>query len=631
MQKKQYVTVIPDLEYYRKIFNCCYACPVHTKAGNYVTAIADGEYEKAYNIAHDPNPFVYVCGRVCGHPCETACRRGEIDKPVSIRALKRFATEKHSRSHKISTRKSAPLDNAKKVAVIGAGPAGLSAAHDLAEMEYSVTIFEKTSAVGGMLYLGLPKYRLPRYIIREEIDAILSLGIEVRVNTAIGKDFSITDLRGQGYEAIFLSIGADKGRGLNIEGEDMDGVLNGIDFLLNVNLGYKVDLGSRAIIIGGGNVAIDVARSVVREIADIDNMPPDEMKETLHTVKSVFHRLEQVDRRKKPRKDELRVALDVARSAMRMGEKDIDVKMICLESREEMPAHEWEIEEAGREGIAILPSLGPRRIHGKDGKVTGLEVIEIKSVFDENGRFNPTYVEGTNKIIPTDSIILAVGQASDLSFIRPEDNIEITKRGTIAADPATCSTTSPGIYAGGDAAFGPRLIIDAVADGKRAAAAIDQYLNKEEKAKQVSGYMKKVVPFDMPYRYDSIPRHDPPALPVDRRIGLAEVELCYSDKDAKIEGTRCLKCDINTIFDSSKCILCGGCMDICPQYCLKMVRLDQIYGEDDNLSILLQKMLGEEQTKEGSAIIKDENRCIRCALCAQRCPVGAITMERILI
>ncbi|RMF88536.1 MAG: FAD-dependent oxidoreductase [Nitrospinota bacterium] len=631
MREQRYRVRIPDLDYYRELIKCQAACPIHTSAGCYVTAIAREDYEEAYALARKPNPFVYTLGRVCGHPCEDACRRGEFDAPVAICALKRVATEHHNLGLGHSVETAVVKKKAQKVAIVGAGPAGLSAAHDLARMGYQVTVFEASGVAGGMLNLGLPVYRLPKDIVKLEVDAILHLGVELRLHTPLGPHFTLQDLRRQGYHAIFIAVGAGKSRDLKIEGVELDGVLKGVEFLLNINLGYRVELGERVIVIGGGNVAVDVARSVVRRIETVDIVDIDEIKETLDIYRATLRRL--LDQHT-PSEEGLTVAMDAARSALRLGAKE--VRMVCLESLEEMPAHKKEIAEAQKEGILLSPSRGPKRIIGRDGKVVGLETIACSAVFDQQGRFNPTFVEGTEEVIPADTIILAIGQTSDFSFIQEEDGIQLSPRGTIAVDPDTLATSAPGIFAGGDAAFGPRLIVHAIADGQKAARAIDAFLSGGEKRWKTVARFHPLPHHRMPEHYLEIGRHEMPTLPLNRRVGIAEVELGFADADAVEEGKRCLQCFINPIFDGDKCILCGGCVDVCPENCLRLVRIQDLEGDED-LERLLQIRYGGEEISlqpdlsswpvEGSAMLKEEDRCIRCGLCALRCPTGAISME----
>ncbi|MFQ5604668.1 MAG: FAD-dependent oxidoreductase [bacterium] len=604
-----------NAEWLKKNFPCYWACPVHTEAGRYVNLIAQGRFEEAYRIARAPNPFASICGRICAAPCETACRRGQLDKPIAIRALKRFVCERYgvesmidiSRIHEALGPRIKPKN--KWVAVIGSGPAGMSCAHDLALLGYNVTVFEKQEVPGGMLTLGVPEYRLPRELVRMEINAILSLGVELKLGKALGRDFTLKDLKESGFEAIFLAIGAHKSRDLRIEGVELDGVLRGVDFLLNVNMGYKVELGEKIIVVGGGNVAIDVARTAARQ-----------------------ERIEEVA-------SDITEALDVARSAVRFGAKE--VHMVVLESRREMPATVEEIQEALEERIHIHNSVGPNRILGENGVVVGLETIDCVSVFDENGKFNPKFAHETEKVIEADTIIMSIGQASDLSFIQPEDGIEVTPRNTIKVDTDTLATTAPGIYAGGDVCFGPRVAIDAIADGRRVARAIDEYLTgRKHEVKKVYLTVYDTYEYEQQPEFEKVNRINIPALPIDRRVGVAQVELGYTEEQAVLEAKRCLRCWINTVFvgreeSGSECILCGGCVDICPESCIELVFLDQLIGDPKAMKTLEQSedfILGRRQTIldeeiEGAVMIKDETICIRCGLCAKRCPVDCIKME----
>jgi formate dehydrogenase (NADP+) beta subunit len=625
-------TKLVDLEWLESNFPCMQACPVHTQAGRYVTLIAQGRYEEAYGYARMPNPFASICGRVCGHPCEPACRRGEFDSPISIRALKRFVTERYGPESR------QPIDvfpekpkvlHREKVAVIGSGPAGMSAAHDLALLAYSVTIFEAAAVPGGMMRLGIPEYRLPRDVLQAQIREILDLGPELRLNARLGRDFSLADLRAQGFKAVLLAFGLHRSRELNLPGNDLDGVVKGIDFLLNVNLGYRFSIGKNVIVIGGGNVAIDVARTAMREQQKQSGEPlsegalPDRLSPSEMDVA-------------------MKEFMDVSRAALRMGARE--VHLVCLESREEMPASEEEIEEGLNEGIRIHPSLGPKQFVGKNGKLTGLETIHCASVFDAQRRFNPTFEPGTEAVMPCDTVILAIGQASDVSFLNPQDGIETTRQGTVKIEPETLMTSAPGVFAAGDIAFGPRLIISAVADGKRAAEGIDRYLRGPEwKPKPKHVLITVLDHHEMAVHYDEYSRLAVPVIPIDRRTGIAEVETGFTEEQARLEASRCLRCWINTIFEGkeeegTECILCGGCVDVCPENCLRLVPLSQFAFSDDTKSLLderasdddvtLQHLRAEELgAVEGSVMVKDETICIRCGLCAERCPAHTITME----
>jgi len=396
-----------------------------------------------------------------------------------------------------------------------------------------------------------------------------------------------------------------------------------------VNLGYRFQIGKRVVVIGGGNVAIVVARSAMREqqqklMTDIAGVVlPDELNSSEMDVA-------------------MKEFMDVSRQALRMGARE--VHLVCLESREEMPASEEEIEEGMMEGMKIHPSLGPKQFVGKEGKLTGLEVIRCTSVFDAQHRFSPTFAPGTEMVLPCDTVILAIGQASDISWIKPSDGIEITRQGTPKIEPTTLMTTAPGIFAAGDIAFGPRLIINAVADGKKAAEQIDKFLRGPEW--QPKPQFVQITVLDhhkMAEQYDEYSRLAVPVIPLERRTGVAEVETGFTEEQARREASRCLQCWINTIFEGteangSECILCGGCVDVCPENCLQLIPLKQFeFSEETQMQVdatvgvraneLLHLAPGELAGGEGSVMVKDETICIRCGLCAERCPVNTITME----
>jgi formate dehydrogenase (NADP+) beta subunit len=624
---RRFVDKKVDQDWLNTNFPCMMACPAHTNAGRYVGLIAEGEFEEAYRVAREPNPLASVCGRVCAHPCETACRRGEIDKPIAIRALKRFLTERYGPESRY------PVDvNASRVqpmlpfqiAIVGAGPVGLSSAHDLARMGYAVTIFEASQVAGGMLYLGLPEYRLSRSVVEAQVREILSTGdITLKLNQAAGRDFTIADLRRE-FDAVLIAVGAHRSRDLAIPGVDLDGVHKGIDFLLNVNLGYRFTIGRKVLVIGGGNVAMDVARSAAREVLRQHASGVESFEPTQGSMDAVA----------------AREMMDVSLSALRLGAQE--VHLVCLETREEMPAALEEIEEAEEEGITIHPGLGPKRILGENGRAVALEVLKTKSVFDVNRRFNPTFYENSESRLDCDTIIMAIGQAPSLQFLGPGDGVEISPRGLIAVNPQTLMTSAAGVFAGGDCVFGPRLIIDSVADGKRAAVGIDEFLRGTEHPApivEVEVLDRHRMPLDL---LDLI-RPSIPMLPLNRRTGVTEVEIGYDEETAVAEAQRCLHCWVNTVFegnaeDATSCILCGGCVDVCPENCLELVSLDRIAFEEettaqlaemrDLLAVELDDIKAEELgVIAGSAMLKDETRCIRCGLCAARCPAGTITME----
>ncbi len=625
---KRYKDKKVDADWLHSNFPCMMACPAHTNAGRYVGLIAQGNFEEAYRYAREPNPLASICGRVCAHPCETACRRGEIDRPISIRALKRFLTEQFGpeSKHRIDVnagraQKKLPF----KVAVVGGGPVGLSAAHDLALMGYSVTIFEAAPVAGGMLYLGIPEYRLPRDVVEAQVREILQTGdITLKLNHAAGRDFTFSDLRRQGFDAVLVAVGAHRSRDLSIPGVDLDGVHKGIDFLLNVNLGYRFTIGQKVIVIGGGNVAMDVARSAAREVVRQHAAGVQDVEPSQENVTAVA----------------TREMVDISLSALRMGAREVN--LVCLERRNEMPAALEEIEEAEQEGIIIHPGLGPKRILGHDGRVAALETLKTKSVFDENKRFNPAFYDNSESQIACDTIIMAIGQAPRLDFFTPEDKVELSPRGLIAVNPQTLMTSAPGIFAGGDCVFGPRLIIDSVGDGKRAAIGIDEFLRGAKHPEPVIE-VEVFSRHSMPLGYLDIHRQHVPMLPLERRTGVTEVEIGYDRDTAMAEAQRCLHCWVNTVFegapeDGSMCILCGGCVDVCPEKCLELVSLDRIAFAPETVQHIRdhQELFGVELDEvkadelgvvAGAAMLKDETRCIRCGLCAMRCPVGTITME----
>ncbi|MBX2990696.1 MAG: FAD-dependent oxidoreductase [Bacteroidetes bacterium] len=608
---------IPDIEYWQRQIKCQWGCPVRTDSRGYVIAIAEGRYFDAYKIARAPNPFASICGRVCGAPCEVECRRGSIDESITIRALKRFVTEQHG-VEAGDPAKTIEFSNARrddsnpkagtKIAVIGGGVAGLTAAHDLSLLGYNVTVFEAGPVAGGMLMTGVPTYRLPRELVQMEIQAILSLGVELKTNTRVGKEVTIPQLRSQGFEAILIAAGLQRGRNLPIKGVELEGVVHGIDFLKQVNMGEEVKLGERVVVIGGGNVAFDVARSAVR------------VGGKFRTEAQDFYE-----------------AADSSRMALRSGAKE--VHLVCLESRDEMPADEIEIHEGVEEGVSLHPSRGPLEIIGVNGKATGLATRKVKSVFDENGRFSPTFYDEPGEIIPADTIMLSIGQTIDDAFVKDVPDLAL-ERGIIKIDPTTKRTNVPDIFACGDVAEGAKLFINAVASGQRAAISIDEYLRKKEVEEKRFGYFElPVLQHRMHEGYLQLDRINPPALdPTTRATTQELVELNFEEGVAQEQGARCLKCHINTIFNGDVCILCNGCVDVCPTYCLALVPLTQIelvpqledalvqrYGV--NVRNMLEKE-GHAAVKQlGSAMLKDEELCIRCGYCAKRCPTGAVTME----
>ena len=560
----------------------------------YVAAIADGRDELAYLTARLPNPFASVCGRVCAAPCEDACRRGAIDRPIAIRALKRFVTEKFGPEsegadkrvwERVTAPPAAPLRE--RVAIVGGGPAGLAAAHDLRRLGYAVTIHEATDKLGGAMWLGIPEYRLDRGVLAADVQAIIDLGVEVHTESKLGEDVTLDELRRE-YDAVFVGIGATLGRGLDIEGGEADGVLKAIEFLINMNRGFHVDVGERVLVVGGGDVAMDAARTALRA-SDYDAA---------------------AEAAEEDGRSSMRDALDVARTASRAGARDITV--MSLEGRDEMPAHEFEIEEAEHEGIDFENRRGPRRIVVDDtGSVVGVETVGVVSVFDEDGRFSPVFDEDDIRIIEADTVILAIGQAIDLAVLG-DDGPTPSPRGTIAVEDATGRTSLADVWSGGDCAKGPRTLIDAIADGRRAAADIHRSFGGTLPEDE-PGHMVELKQFHrLGDDYDGLDRVTVPTLDTGRRTGLAEVELGFTEEQARCEAKRCLRCFANIVLDTDKCVLCALCADVCPVNVISLVPVHDVAPDHSGAP--------------ATALLLDEERCIRCALCVDRCPPDALSM-----
>lgn len=585
-----------DLEYFDLNIPCLAACPVHTNAGSYVAAVADADDRAAYLTARLPNPFASVCGRVCSAPCEDACRRGEIDRPIAIRAIKRFVTERYgaeARGNSLWAATEPPRapERPQSVAIVGGGPGGLSAAHDLRLLGYQVTLYEATDELGGMMRLGIPEYRLPRELLDREIQAIVNLGVDVRLNSRLGEDVALDVLREE-HDAVFLTIGATQGRDLDIPGHDSDGVFKALEFLLNVNRGFHVDVGKKVVVIGGGNVAMDAARTALRSAAYLEKVRPERVPVSNEDEQSGY-------------------PIDVARSALRAGATEVTI--VSLEAPGEMPADEFEIEEAEEEGIRFVHRRGPHAVLTDEvGRASALMTVGVTRVFDDDGRFSPEFDRGDIQVIDADSVILAIGQAVDLESLGV-DGPEISPRGTISVNPKTLRTSLSRMWAGGDAAFGPRILIDAVADGRRAAASIHTALAPDDiTATRRPGMMTIVESFHRQSdRYDEWDRVPIPSLPTHRRIGLQEVETGFSEAEARREASRCLRCFLNILLDVDSCVLCGLCADVCPLDVISIVPASRITGGSGATVLLL-----------------NESRCIRCALCIDRCPSRALSMGK---
>ncbi len=506
---------------------CKAGCPAHIGVQGYVKLAAQGKYTEALKLIKLENPFPAVCGRICPKFCEDECTRCEIDQAVAVDDIKKFIAQQelNAESRYVPTKKN---EFDKKIAIIGGGPAGLSCAYYLAVEGYPVTVFEKQKALGGMLTLGIPSYRLEKDVINAEIEILKELGVEFKTGVEVGKDVSIADLRSQDYKAFYMAIGAQAGRGLGLEGEDAEGVVPGVDFLRNVNLGEEVNLDGNVIVIGGGNVAIDVART-----------------------------------------------------ATRAGAAQVD--MFCLESREKMPAHHEEVQEALDEDINVNNSWGPKRIVTENGRVTGVEFRKCLSVFDESGRFNPSYDEENTKIVPADHVLLSVGQAMDWGNLLEGSAAELNPNKTIQADATTYQTKESDIFAGGDVVTGPRFAIDAIAAGKEGAISIHRFVQNGQSL--ILGRLNRDYrPFDKTNLnldgFDVMPRQTVPHVDGQKsKQTFNDLRGTLTEEQIKQETARCLGCGV-VVADEFMCVGCGSCTTKCKFDAISLVRTDDKPGHD---------------------------------------------------
>ncbi len=483
---------------------CKLTCPAGCNGQGYIALISKGKYLEALNHIKQWIPLPASVGRICHHPCEQQCNRGEIDEPLGIAPLKAFAADivrQKRQEGALPPEEKPAIDPAKpKVAVVGSGPSGLACAYDLIKHGYPVTIFEAASKPGGQLQWAIPPYRLPKEKLAEDVNDIVNLGIELKLNTPIDGKYSLSKLKSEGFRAIYLAIGTQKSRGLTIPGIESSGVLLALDFLKDVNLGKKVSLGKRVVVVGGGNVAMDVARS-----------------------------------------------------ARRLGA--VDVKMVCLESRPEMPAHIWEIAEAEEEGIQINNSWGPQEIIAGEGRVTGIIFQKCTSVYDSEKRFNPTYNPDLTTKFECDNVIIAIGQATDLSVLPENTRIKTSRGGLIITDPVTLATDEAGVFAGGDVVSGPKSAVEAIAHGHEAAISIERYLSgldlKRDRIKI------KEDPAPIPEgKHPRIQRVKLRTIPMEQRLStFTEMNIMYSEEEAKAESNRCLNCGL--------CSECLQCVSVC--------------------------------------------------------------------
>lgn len=498
---------------------CKTECPAHIGIQGYIKLAAQGKYREALELIKNENPLPAVCGRICPHNCETECTRGNLDSPVAIDEIKKFIAEQELNSeYKFVPKKR--HDYGKKIAIVGAGPAGISCAYYLAIDGYAVTVFEKQKSLGGMLTLGIPSFRLEKDVVNAEIDILKEMGVEFKTGIEVGKDVSLQDLRDQGFKAFYLAIGAQSGRKIGVEGEDAKGVFTGVEFVRSVNLGEDVKLSGNVIVIGGGNVAIDVARSATRVGAET-------------------------------------------------------VAMYCLEERSQMPAALDEIEEAEGEGIVVHNSWGPKRILTENGKVTGVEFKKCVSVFDENKRFSPVYDEAQTITVKADAVLLSVGQAIDWGNLVEGSDIELNPNKTIKADPFTYQTGQSDVFAGGDVYTGPRFAIDAIAAGKQGAISIHRFVQPGQSLvfgrdrREYIALDKENINLD---GYDRIPRQQPAHNPSAADLkSFTDTRLPFTEEQLKKETERCLGCGASVV-DEFMCVGCGQCTTKCKFDAISLVR-----------------------------------------------------------
>jgi len=567
---------ILDQGWFEENVGCENACPVNTRAPQYISAIREENYDLAFELNRGDNLFPAILGRICVHPCEEKCRRGLlIDLPISICSLKRTSAD-----HRVASSKTeATLQKRdKRIATIGAGPSGLSAANDLARLGYSVTIYETFPVPGGMLNVGIPPYRLSREIVQQAVEEVKRLGVIISTEKPVGKELNLEGLRKE-YDAVYIAAGAHQAEKLGIPGEDFAGVIHGVTFMRMVNLREDLKIvGQRVAVVGGGNTAMDAARS-----------------------------------------------------SFRLGAKEVFI--LYRRTREEMPVDMRELDQVEEEGIRVHYLTSPIKVLSKDGvKISGLQCIRNRpGEPDQDGRRRPIPVDGSEFEIEIDILIPAVSQSPDISFLPEEIGLEISKWDRLAVNPETFETNIPGIFAGGDFITGPRDVIRVIADGRRAALSIHSFLSGE-RVERIPASFTPVREVEIDPNLEKIPRQKMDTLPIQERQSIdREVELGFSQEVAVREAIRCLQCHLFTIFDRTKCILCGGCVDICPKSCFRMARLDEIKG-DETYSKLVQSLYGASvEEAEGlnlaTVIFKEESRCIQCGLCVKRCPTGTISME----
>lgn len=584
-------TNIADPAYFHKVVDCQWACPAHTPVPEYIRLIAQRRYGDAYMVNWVSNVFPGILGRTCDRPCEPACRRGRVEdsnhaapEPVAICRLKRVAAD-----HKDDVRHRMPAPaprNGRRVACIGAGPSSLTVARDLAPLGYEVTVFDGEARPGGFMRTQVPRFRLPEEVIDEECGYVLDLGVEFVSGRRID---SMQALLGEGYDAVFVGCGAPRGRDLDIPGrrEAAAQIHIGIDWLASVSFGHVTQVGRRVIVLGGGNTAMDCCRS-----------------------------------------------------ARRLGGED--VKVIVRSGFEEMKASPWEKEDAMHEGIPIINFHVPRAFVHEDGRLTGMTFEVVRAEYDAQGRRNLVPTGEPDAFFPCDEVLIAVGQENAFPWIERECGIAFDRWGLPVLDKATFQSSLPHVFFGGDAAFGPKNIITAVAHGHEAAISIDKLLHGEDPrarpAPTVNLMSQKMGIHEWSYDNETSldARFRVPWAKAEQALASirVEVELGFDAATAFREAQRCLNCDVQTVFNQGACIECDACMDICPMDCITFTEDGAEPDLRQRLKApainLAQDLYVSGGLKTGRVMVKDEDVCLHCGLCAERCPTGAWDMQKFM-
>ena len=580
-------TDIAAPDYFHKVVDCQWACPAHTPVPEYIRLIAAGRYGDAYMVNWNSNVFPGILGRTCDRPCEPACRRRRVEKdPVAICRLKRVAAD-YKEDIRGRLPKPVSKKNGRRVALVGAGPASLTVARDLAPLGYQCVVFEQDQKAGGMMRTQIPRFRLPESVIDEEVGYILGLGVEFRGGQRID---SLETLLAEGWDAVFIGSGAPRGRDLQIPGreEASANIHIGIDWLSNVSFGHINTIGKRVVVLGGGNTAMDCCRS-----------------------------------------------------SRRLGGED--VKVVVRSGFEEMKASPWEKEDAAHEGIPIFNYMVPKEFTHENGRLTGIVFEKVKAQYDDKGRRKLVASGDPDEHFPCDDVLVAVGQENAFPWIERDIGLEFDDRDMPKVDAKTMCSTHPKVFFGGDAAFGPKNIIWAVAHGHEAAVSIDKMLSGEDIEDRplpaVIVVSQKMGIHEWSYDNEISPEKRIRVPLRDKVVALAdirtEVELGYDQRLALGEAHRCLNCDVQTVFAPSLCIECDACVDICPMDCITFTQ----NGDESDLRrrlkapapTLAQDLYVADGLKTARVMVKDEDVCLHCGLCAERCPTGAWDMKKYLI